>query len=284
MNGCTLIFCFLALVNAENWAVLVNSSQYWYDYRHSSNLLAMYQALLGQGFKGSNIIVMNAAAHACDARNVFSGHQYALPDHKVDINSGVPVDYRGKQVGVQQVLDVLGNRHHPAVPNSKRLLSDAGSKIVVYLTGHGGNGFLKFRDRELLFAEQLAAVIDEMHLKSRYSTMLVLGDTCQAETLVEKIRAPNIYTMASSRRGESSFSLINDPELGVALIDEFSYVLAWLLAQPNRPSTSMSQLASGCGDGVQLSTPVLRGPANDILMADFFFQAIDPIPMDDLTA
>lgn len=269
-------------MNAENWAVLVNSSQYWYDYRHSSNLLSMYQTLRGQGFKASNIIVMNAAAHVCDARNVFLGHQYALPDHKVNLNKGVPTDYRGKQVGVQQVLDVLRNRHDGAVPNSKRLLGDARSKIVLYLTGHGGNGFLKFRDRELLFAEQLAAVIDEMYLKSRYSTMLILSDTCQAETLVDRIRAPNVYTFASSRRGESSYSLINDSDLGVALIDEFSYALAWLLAQPNGSSRSMSQLASDCGDAVELSTPVLRGPTQDILMSDFFSQASQPILMDDL--
>ncbi len=38
-------------------------------------------------------------------------------------------------------------RHDPATPRAKRMLSDQGSNILVYLTGHGGNDFLKFQAR-----------------------------------------------------------------------------------------------------------------------------------------
>ena len=33
------------------------------------------------------------------------------------------------------------------MPRSKRLLSDARSNVLVYLTGHGGDEFLKFQDQ-----------------------------------------------------------------------------------------------------------------------------------------
>jgi len=35
------------------------------------------------------------------------------------------------------------------VPRSKRLLSDARSNVLVYMTGHGGDEFLKFQDQVL---------------------------------------------------------------------------------------------------------------------------------------
>ena len=33
------------------------------------------------------------------------------------------------------------------MPRSKRLLSDARSNVLVYMTGHGGDEFLKFQDQ-----------------------------------------------------------------------------------------------------------------------------------------
>ena len=35
------------------------------------------------------------------------------------------------------------------MPRSKRLLSDARSNVLVYMTGHGGDEFLKFQDQVL---------------------------------------------------------------------------------------------------------------------------------------
>ena len=37
------------------------------------------------------------------------------------------------------------------MPRSKRLLSDARSNVLVYLTGHGGDEFLKFQDQVRCF-------------------------------------------------------------------------------------------------------------------------------------
>ncbi len=40
-------------------------------------------------------------------------------------------------------MRVLTGRHGADVPNTKRLLSDSGSNVLVYLTGHGGDEFFK---------------------------------------------------------------------------------------------------------------------------------------------
>ena len=44
-------------------------------------------------------------------------------------------------------------RHAPAVPRSKRLLSDGGSNVLVYLAGHGGDDFMKFQDQEEIMGQ-----------------------------------------------------------------------------------------------------------------------------------
>ena len=55
----------------------------------------------------------------------------------------------------------------PSVPRSKRLLSDERSNIFVYMTGHGGNEFLKFQDNEEISAFDIADAFEQMYQKRR---------------------------------------------------------------------------------------------------------------------
>lgn len=77
------------------------------------------------------------------------------------------VDYRGYEVTVENFLRVLTGRHENAVPRSKRLLSDEGSHILLYMTGHGGDEFLKFQDSEELQSHDLADAVKQMKEKHR---------------------------------------------------------------------------------------------------------------------
>ena len=55
----------------------------------------------------------------------------------------------------------------PSVPRSKRLLTDERSNIFVYMTGHGGNEFLKFQDNEEISAFDIADAFEQMYQKKR---------------------------------------------------------------------------------------------------------------------
>ena len=55
----------------------------------------------------------------------------------------------------------------PSVPRSKRLLTDDRSNIFVYMTGHGGNEFLKFQDNEEIGAFDIADAVAQMWEKKR---------------------------------------------------------------------------------------------------------------------
>ena len=135
----------------------------------------------------------------------------------------VQVDWKGNEVTVENFLRVLTGRHAAGTPRSKRLMTDETSNVLIYLSGHGGDGFLKFQDAEEIGAEDLAEAVAEMRATGRFNEMLIIADTCQASTLAEAIKTPGVVTIGSSARGENSYSHHTDPGLGLAQIDRFTY-------------------------------------------------------------
>ncbi len=93
------------------------------------------------------------------------------------------------------------------MPRSKRLLSDANSNIFVYMTGHGGNEFLKFQDNEEISAFDIADAFEQMYEKKRYNEIFFMIDTCQANTMYSKFYSPNVLATGSSVLGENSYSV-----------------------------------------------------------------------------
>ena len=78
--------------------------------------------------------------------------------------------------------------------------------MQVYLTGHGGEDFLKFNDKEELTSSEMAEALAGMHRKRAYSNVLLIVDTCQAATLFSQIRVPNVLAIASSIQGKQPLS------------------------------------------------------------------------------
>ena len=98
-------------------------------------------------------------------------------------------------------------RVSPDTPRSKRLLTDDRSNVFVYMTGHGGDEFLKFQDAEEISAFDIADAFEQMWEKRRYHEILFMIDTCQANTMYSKFYSPNILASGSSELDESSYSV-----------------------------------------------------------------------------
>jgi len=62
---------------------------------------------------------------------------------------------------------LLTGRVTPETPRSKRLLADERSNILIYMTGHGGEGFLKFQDSEEITNTELADAFEQMWQKKK---------------------------------------------------------------------------------------------------------------------
>ncbi|TEB26830.1 hypothetical protein FA13DRAFT_1816650 [Coprinellus micaceus] len=249
--------------HTNNWAVLVCTSRYWFNYRHMANALSMYRTIKRLGIPDSNIILMLADDASCNARNKFPGAVYANPGKHLDLyGENVEVDYRG--------------RVEPSVSRSKRLLSDENSNIFIFMTGHGGNDFLKFQDNEEISSHDIADAFEQMYQKKRYNEIFFMVDTCQANSLYSQLYSPNILATGSSKVGENSYSHSSDKDLGVAVIDAYTHSVLEFLEGINKTSHATLQDLFGSIDPAKINShPGVRSdlfqrPLDNTLITDFF--------------
>ncbi|KAK5464709.1 glycosylphosphatidylinositol anchor biosynthesis [Exophiala xenobiotica] len=245
MKTLNSIWAFLALASiacaahTSNWAVLVSTSRFWFNYRHLANTLSLYRTVKRLGIPDSQILLLLPDDMACNPRNAFSGTVYSNADRRMDLyGENVEVDYRGYEVTVENFIRLLTDRWEEGVPASKRLQTDEGSNILIYMTGHGGSEFLKFQDSEEISSWDLADAFSQMREKKRYNEMLFMIDTCQANTLYRQFYAPGVIATGSSEEDESSYSHHADNDVGVAVIDRWTYyVLEFLETQVTGPTS-----------------------------------------------
>ncbi|KAK7320149.1 hypothetical protein RJT34_04883 [Clitoria ternatea] len=246
--------------HTNNWAVLVCTSRYWFNYRHMANTLSLYRTVKRLGIPDERIILMLADDVACNARNRYPGQVFNNENHRLNLyGDNVEVDYRGYEVTVENFLRVLTGRHETAVPRSKRLLSDEGSHILLYMTGHGGDEFLKFQDKEELQSHDLADAVKQMKEKRRFKELLIMVDTCQASTLFSQLQSPGVLTIGSSMKGENSYSHHLDSNVGVSVVDRFTfYTLAFFERLNMHDNASISSLFHSYNPTLLMSTAHYR--------------------------
>lgn len=260
----------------ESWALIVDASRYWFNYRHGANALSVYRAVRRMGTADSRVVLMLADDHACDARNARHGRVRVGGGTEL-VGDEVEVDYRGSEVTPENVARVLTNRHAPGTPRSKKLLPGPRSNVLIYITGHGGDGFIKFQDQSQLRDGEIADALAQMYAKGRYNEVLFLVDTCQAATLAQAIRSPRVLALSSSDAGENSYSLFADPEIGVHVIDRFTYhVLDFFERLKSESVETMGELHAALTRHKLMSTAVLdvktftHRDAKAVKLSEFF--------------
>ncbi|OAV93935.1 hypothetical protein, variant [Puccinia triticina 1-1 BBBD Race 1] len=237
----------------------------------------MYRSVKRLGIPDSNIILMLADDMACNPRNMFPGTVYSNSERKLDLyGDGIEVDYRGEEVSVENFIRLLTGRVAEGTPRSKRLMTDERSNILVYMTGHGGDEFLKFQDAEEISAFDLADAFQTMWAKKRYNELLFMIDTCQANTMTSKLYSPNIVATGSSAKGENSYSHHADSDIGVAVVDRFShFVLSHLEGMNKTSSSTLQDFVNAYSYDIFHSNPGARSDLlgrsmSEVLMTDFF--------------
>ncbi|XP_016423120.1 GPI-anchor transamidase-like [Sinocyclocheilus rhinocerous] len=268
---------FFSSGHTNNWAVLVCTSRFWFNYRHVANTLSVYRSVKRLGIPDSHIVLMLADDMACNYRNPKPATVFSHKNMELNVyGDDVEVDYRGYEVTVENFLRVLTGRLPPSTPRSKRLLSDDRSNILIYLTGHGGNGFLKFQDSEEISNMELADAFEQMWQKRRYNELLFIIDTCQGASMYERFYSPNLMALASSQVGEDSLSHQPDLAIGVHLMDKYTFYLLEFLEEVHPASqANMNDLFKVCPQSQCVSTPghrtdLFQRDPGSVLITDFF--------------
>ncbi|XP_059436067.1 uncharacterized protein LOC132168990 [Corylus avellana] len=87
-----------ATMHTNNWAVLVCTSRFWFNYRHMANTLSLYRTVKRLGIPDERIILMLADDMACNARNKYPAQVFNNENHKLNLygdnveNLNGPVD------------------------------------------------------------------------------------------------------------------------------------------------------------------------------------------------
>lgn len=213
----------------------------------------------------------------CNPRNPRPGTVFNSKNQQINVyGDDVEVDYRGYDVTVENLIRLLTGRHREGTPRNKRLMSDDGSNIFVYMTGHGGEGFLKFQDNEEITNKELADAFQQMWEKKRYNEIFYMIDSCQASSMYDLFYSPNILATSSSLVGEDSYSHQHDSSIGVHVIDRYTYHVLEFMERVERSSTrKMSELfkccpRNKCGSTVGVRSDLFPRKPSQTLVMDFF--------------
>lgn len=216
--------------HTNNWAVLVCTSRFWFNYRHIANTLSIYRTVKRLGLPDSQIILLLADDMACNPRNPFPAQIFNNQNHALNVyGENIEVDYRGYQVTVENFVRLLTGRHSDEIPRSKRLLTDDRSNILIYMTGHGGEEFLKFQDSSELTSLELADAFHQMEQQRRFNEILFVIETCQANSLYTQFYTKNILAMGCSEKGENSYAV---RFFILLILFVFYFINFWIKASP----------------------------------------------------
>ena len=135
------------------------------------------------------------------------------------------MDYKGCEVNVENFFRLLTGRHYDYTPYSKSLSLNEYSNLLIYMSGHGGDGFLKFQDNEELLSLEFLDTFNQMRRNRRFNEIFLMIDSCQANTMFNSLTLPGILAAASSKLGEDSLSHHFDNSLGLHLMDKWTYYM-----------------------------------------------------------
>lgn len=262
--------------HTSNHAIILSSSRFWFNYRHAVNALAIYDVIKTKGgIPDENIVLMLADDMITNPRNPLKNEMHYTQKRTGLVNtSTMQIDYRGDDVTVDNLRRVMLGKGDGRV-----LHTDANSNVLVYWTGHGGDSFFKFQDVEEITATDIARLFEDME----FQNLLFLADTCQAFTLGNAIDTPGVYMIGSSLKGENSYAHHSDAELGLSVIERYTFQFIEFLKHMGTaealPTMSLQQTMVDHFDYQQQRAHVgakrTKGtkPLSKVLLSDFFGNA-----------
>ncbi|CAA3011007.1 vacuolar-processing enzyme-like [Olea europaea var. sylvestris] len=217
------------------WAVLLAGSSGYWNYRHQADICHAYQLLKKGGLKDENIVVFMYDDIAYDSENPRPGVIINSP-HGADVYKGVPKDYVGDDVTVNNFLAViLGNRAALTGGSGKVVDSGPNDHIFIFYSDHGAPGTLGMPTSPYLYADDLIDALKKKHASGTYKRLVFYLEACESGSIFEGLlpEGMNIYATTASNAEESSWATYcpgdypsPPPEYETCLGDLYS--VAWM--------------------------------------------------------
>ena len=220
----------------DSYALLIQGSSGWANYRHQADVLNMYQMLRRKGWDDDHIILIISDDLADYSSNAYKG-KVSISTYGENLYEGAVIDYSTDSLKVTDIQDIMlgkSSAHLPTVLNT----SDQ-TNVLVFWSGHGClaathkvNGFV-WRDKQgYLTDSDFRSLLEQMNSQQRYRKMLLLLEPCYSRNMAIQARQiPGILAIASASSTESSFADFHSSDLGIWMSDRFSNNLVATLSE-----------------------------------------------------
>lgn len=204
-----------------NWAVLVATSTGWENYRHQSDVLAIYQTLKSSGFDDDHIILIAEDDIAFNNSNPEQGVIRVTPGG-ANVYNGVMVDYRLSDLspeGFAAILTGEPSRETPVV-----LESTENDNVFLFWSGHGVPGAMSWNGKEdAVNGEFISRVLSAMEGKRNYRKLLMMVEACYSGSVMEKCEGvPGMLFITAANAEETSKADIFNGEMKVWMTNRFT--------------------------------------------------------------
>ena len=237
----------------DQYAVLVQGSEGFINYRHQADVLNIYQQLRRAGYPDDHIILVIDKAMAASADNPERGIVRTAPDGP-DLLSGTGplpaavVDYDNATLTARDIADILlghqSERLQEVVPQGE------GHNVLLYWSVHGRNiahgGANEFCWRNAASGQGFTgSLLRETASQMQYRKLLVCAEPCYGEVVIREVEGLHgVLAMSGASSEEQSWADCWSNEARVWMCDRFSMNLSTCLA--DNPQTSFRDLFLYC--------------------------------------
>ena len=209
--GTTAAINYPALTN--QYAVLVQGSEGFKNYRHQSDVLSVYQMLHRGGFDDDHIILIIDKALANSSDNPEKGIIRAAMDAP-DLLGGTDnlpaavIDYDAATLTPADISSILLGEQSDRLPTV--LPKDAGQNVFFFWSGHGRTGEFSWReapDGQGFTGEMMRQTAAEMLNTARCRKLFVVAEPCYSESVVRPLEGiRGVLAMTGASGSEQSWA------------------------------------------------------------------------------
>ena len=213
----------------DQYAVLVQGSNGWMNYRHEADVLNIYQMLKRNGYDDDHIILVSADDVANASENSDKGAVRTDPGGK-NLREGAVIDYKNADLTPQDIVNILKGEKTDRTPVV--LPKDAGQNVLFFWSGHGrskatnGVNEMAWRDEMAgngMTADLLSQTLQQMADQKQFRQMLVCLEPCYSANMGKALEGiPGVLAICSAGAYEQSFADSWSKELGIWMCDRFS--------------------------------------------------------------
>ena len=226
-GGATAAITYPALT--DQYAVLVQGSNGWLNYRHEADVLNIYQMLKAGGYDDDHIILVSSDDVANASENTDRGAVRTDPDG-ANLREGAVIDYKNADLTPADIVNILKGVKTDKTPVV--LPADAGQNVIFFWSGHGRskatNGIDEMAWRDLpvgqgMTASRLSETLQQMADQKQFRQMLVCLEPCYSANMGKALEGiPGVLAICSAGAYEQSFADSWSNDLNVWMCDRFS--------------------------------------------------------------